>query len=797
MSKKATVYILDSGPNMGQWLKRYEASAFQKSKDAIQQSLEEKLLAGRKTDQISLVIAGTEESDNDLAREQPGQYQHITVMNPIKQPDLELLRNFVNVPQMDSKTNSADVFDALILTVAMIKDFVRHLKYEKRIRLYTTLDGEINWDNIEEVNEMIRAVGIQVSIACLGLNEAKNAGHNANPTVLRNLENFNKLIKDIPNSDIFDLSDAIEESRQFHKKEVRPTPVYRGYLSFGDSSRFPDTSLSLSINMYARVTEAKVPSAKKWSSVSNVGDTKTDDGRESHQVVSESTYRIKAKESNNNNNKNNNGEDDEAYENDNKDEDEDNDGEVQEVEKSELEKAYRFGKNMVVVSEETEQYLKLKTDPSMTVIAIYPSKAFPPQLHMANVYTIVAGVDRPNFAAKAISAFAFALQKSSSVALVRYVYRANVPPKLAILKPCIDDNIEALYFTQVPFAEDYRDFMFNSLDKVITSSGKVITENHPLLPTQDARDAMSAFVKGMALKEPEPENEGKSSYDEKTDEAIIDLEEIYNPHIWLTQKATVARALNSAAPVPDLDPRLKEQFEPSPRLVAKNKENVENLKRALDVKKVDRASKKSKYGVGIEQAVTDNLLPVDQVLDAKQVPESPAIKQEPQNEIRNFMNYETRDISMGQPISDFNAMINNRNEDLVSSAVEKMSSIITTLVTKSFGKRDYDKAYECLQVLRGTAAKEDESEAFNKYMHRLKETCDPGNPDSRRKDFWDMLKEKQMTLISSEEALDSQVSPDEAKRFLEEEQPIRGTIPPESADDDTGMSNEDLLAMME
>ena len=42
-SKKATVYILDSGPNMGHWLKLYEASAFQKSKDAIQQSLEEKV----------------------------------------------------------------------------------------------------------------------------------------------------------------------------------------------------------------------------------------------------------------------------------------------------------------------------------------------------------------------------------------------------------------------------------------------------------------------------------------------------------------------------------------------------------------------------------------------------------------------------------------------------------------------------------------------------------------------------------------------------------------------------------
>ena len=220
--------------------------------------------------------------------------------------------------------------------------------------------------------------------SCLGLNEAKKAGHNANPTVRTNLENFNKLIKDIPNSDIFDLFDAIEESRQFHKKEVRPTPVYRGYLSFGDSARFPDTSLAISINMYARVMEAKVPSAKKWSSVSNVTDSKTDDGRESHQVVSESTYRIKAKENNNanNNNKNNNDEDnddngEDVRENNDKGDrgDDDEDEEVQEVEKSTLEKAYRFGKNMVVVSEETEQHLKLKTDPSMTVIAIYPNKA--------------------------------------------------------------------------------------------------------------------------------------------------------------------------------------------------------------------------------------------------------------------------------------------------------------------------------------------------------------------------------------------------------------------------------------
>ena len=86
---------------------------------------------------------------------------------------------------------------------------------------------------------------------------------------------------------------------------------------------------------------------------------------------------------------------------------------------------------------------------------------------MANVYTIVAGTDRPNFAAKAISAFAFALQKSASVALVRYVSRPNVPPKLAILKPCTDDDIEALYFTQVSFFNSITLLMYQCISLIL------------------------------------------------------------------------------------------------------------------------------------------------------------------------------------------------------------------------------------------------------------------------------------------------------------------------------------------
>ncbi|KAI9497325.1 SPOC like C-terminal domain-containing protein [Zychaea mexicana] len=797
-NKKATVYILDSGPSMGKWLKLHEATAFQKSKEVIQTALEEKLLAGRKTDQVSIVIAGTEESDNHLAVEQPGQYQHITVMSQIKQPDLELVRKFVNVPLLDSKENSADPFDAVILTVAMIKDYVRHLKFEKRIRLFTTLEGNVNWDNIEDVNQMLRGCGIEISIACLGLSDAEELGNRANERVKTNLENWKQLMKDVPNGFLIDLMDAIEESTQFHKKEVRPTPTYRGYLTFGDRVQFPDTSLSVSINMYARTMEAKVPSAGKWSSISNVTGTRNEHGAESHQVASDTVYKVKHLDSGKHaNNEDNDNADDSGHNDDNHA----NEDENIVVEKSELAKAYNFGKEKVVVSPDTEEHLKLKTEPCMTVLGIYHKKAFPPQLQMSNVYTIVGGSDQPVFAAKAISAFAQALGKNNWVALVRHVSRANVPPRLGILKPVLREDIDALYFVRVPFAEDYRDFTFSSLDKVFTESGKEITEDHPLLPTQDVRDAMSAFVKGMTIKEPVYADDDKGDDETDEEDAMIEIDEIYNPQLWLTQKAMIARALNPAAAIPELDPRLKQQFDQPAKLIAKNKNSIENLKRVLNVKKVDRASKRKRYGgIDADQGVPENLLPLDQVLQTQQqrVPEM-HIKQEEQtgSEIRALFNKETREITMENPKRDFTNMINNREEDLVTSAVEQMCVIITKLVTQSFGDRDYEQAFECLECLRSTAAKEDESEAFNKYLYQLKNTCDPSNPQSHRRGFWDIMKNKRLTLITNEEAPDSNVTSGEARTFLEEEKPTRSTGPQESMDDDNGPSNEDLFDMLE
>lgn len=68
----------------------------------------------------------------------------------------------------------------------------------------------------------------------------------------------------------------------------------------------------------------------------------------------------------------------------------------------------------------------------------------------------------------------------------------------------------------------------------------------------------------------------------------LDPEETYNPRLWLVNKAITTRALNPAAPIPEIDPRLAKQLEPIPKLLERSKESVSRLKRLLNIKQGKR-----------------------------------------------------------------------------------------------------------------------------------------------------------------------------------------------------------------
>ncbi|KAI9302799.1 SPOC like C-terminal domain-containing protein, partial [Cunninghamella echinulata] len=622
------------------------------------------------------------ETSNVLAEEVNDQYLHVTTFCEIKQPDLALLRQLVNVTASDSITSKADILDALILATHTISVECGRLKYNKQIVLITDSVDEIDWRDMEDVINMLKAEEIKLVI--IGVDFDKDGILN-NET---NQEGWSNIIKNIPNGSIHSLSEAYESTQEFKTKEMRPTPIFRGFLHLGNNETYGTRALTASVNMYAYTSEVKPPAAKKWSTLSDLNlanreSLSTSDSmatKPSYRVETERRYRIK-----------NIGDISSTQ----------MDVDINALTDDAMEKAYCFGKSLVQVTREEEDALVLPTSPGMWIHGFYKKSAVPQSYFLSNVYSIVAGNYDTKIAGTIISTLARSLYEREEVALVRYVSRPNNPPKMGVLFPYIDIDINVLQFCQVPFSEDFRQFTFPSLDKVITKNGTVLTEDHPLLPDKDMKKAIS-----------------KDGCEEP-----YAPEDCYNPVIWLTNTAIKARALNDAAPIPKLNSKLKRQFEIIPNLFNQNEQLINDMEKLFNVKKDDVIGDINSY-----QA------------NKFSTPSLSSQKEQYQDTNMSFLqvvnkNDDIRKVTTETPIDDFNAMLQNRQVDLVT-----------------------DAAIRCLKVLREAASKENEAKLFNQCMHQLKQIVDLSNPDALHLDFWHLLQKQNITLITKEEADDDEVA---------------------------------------
>ena len=118
-------------------------------------------------------------------------------------------------------------------------------------------------------------------------------------------------------------------------------------------------------------------------------------------------------------------------------------------------------------------------------------------MHMSVSNVIIAQKTNPK-AILALSSLIHALFELESYAVARLVPKDNKDPLLVLLAPSIEADYECLLDVQLPFAEDVRPYKFPPLDRVVTVSGKIITE-HRNLPTDDLKSAMSDYVDKMDL----------------------------------------------------------------------------------------------------------------------------------------------------------------------------------------------------------------------------------------------------------------------------------------------------------
>jgi ATP-dependent DNA helicase 2 subunit 2 len=98
----------------------------------------------------------------------------------------------------------------------------------------------------------------------------------------------------------------------------------------------------------------------------------------------------------------------------------------------------------------------------------------------------------------AMSSLVRALHETESYGVARLVLKDMKDPQVVLLAPLIEPGLDALIDVTLPFAEDIRVYQFPPLDKVITTSGAILSQ-HRNLPSQSLLDAMSDYVDAMDL----------------------------------------------------------------------------------------------------------------------------------------------------------------------------------------------------------------------------------------------------------------------------------------------------------
>ena len=177
----------------------------------------------------------------------------------------------------------------------------------------------------------------------------------------------------------------------------------------------------------------------------------------------------------------------------------------------------------------------------------------------------------------ALSSLIHALFELDSYAVARVVKKDGAGPLLTLLSPSVEKDYECLIENQLPFSEDVRSYRFPPIDKIVTVSGKVLTQ-HRNLPSKDLLEAMNNFVDKMDISHFDRTDEGEPA-------EYMPLEDAFSPILHRIEQAKRWRAVRPMEPVPPIPDVLLKYSKQPEELQEKAKTALATLMKAADVKK--------------------------------------------------------------------------------------------------------------------------------------------------------------------------------------------------------------------
>lgn len=598
----------------------------------------------------------------------------------------------------------------------MIVTYCKKLKYKRKIVLVTNGQGWMSNEDLDQITKKIKEDNIDLVVLGTDFDDPEYGfkEEGKDPRKAENEALLRGLVEDC-NGAFGTLEQAVSEMDIPRAKRVRTVATFKGFLQLGNPEEY-DTALRIPVERYYRTYVAKPPSASSFVLRSDVG-AEGEQGESSQlpksppeggaltSVRNLRTYEVP---------------------------DENAPGGKFDVEREELAKGYEYGRTAVHISETDENITTLETYAALELVGFIQTDKYDRYMHMSTT-NIIIGQRGNDKASLALSSFIHALFELECYAVARLVVKENKPPVMVLLAPSIEPDYECLLEVQLPFAEDVRTYRFPPLDKVITVSGKVVTE-HRNLPNKDLLDAMSEYVDSMELVDTDETGNPVEG---------LPIDDSFSPVLHRIDSAIRYRAIHPDDPVLPPSKNLTKLSQPPQDLVEKSKAYLQKLMEAADVKKVPPKVKGRKRIRESEKPLSG--LDVDALLHQEK-----RARISPTNAIPEFK----QTLTQAETI------------ETIKDAVKQMTSIIEDQIKNSLGDANYDRVIEEMGVMREELISFEEPALYNDFLRQLKDKLLKEELGGDRRELWWLLRRSQLGLINQRESDQSDVTEEQAKEFL-------------------------------
>ncbi|KAL6007972.1 ATP-dependent DNA helicase II subunit 2 [Asimina triloba] len=757
---EALVLLLDVGPSMHDLLPEIEKVERQTIK-----GLHDLLLLGQlrwktrsvldvyKLGNINNVPSHVQKNcktDNDLTKEVGG-YEHVAVLQQIKVVDSDTVDALQKLPRgsacgdciqdlmsldcfagvyffpgfVINSLTTLLVMDAIVVGMdLLIKKFGTSSKGKQRLCLITSAKDPIKEpyegtkeDQIDTISAQMKSHGMRLDCIVARGKLKGTADHKIMDENDHLLNRFSK--KTI--SKTVHVDSPISLRGALRTRNISPVTIYRGDLELCPS-------MKIKVWVYKKTSEEKFPTLKKYSDKAP-----SNDRFATHEVKIDIEYR--------------------SFEDSNK-----------VIPPEQRIKGYRYGPQVVPISSAEWEAVKFRPEKSVKLLGFTDASNIMRHYYMkdANVFIPEPGNTK---AILAVSSLARAMKEMNKVAILRCVWRQGqgsvvigvLTPNLSTMHNIVSSIPDSFYFNVLPFAEDVREFQFPSFSNFPSS----------WLPNNQQQEAADNLVQMLDLAPAGTEEVLQPDFTPNPVLEYVFFQRFYN---FLELKSK-----HPDADVPPLDPTLKQIMEPDPYLLSQNQSVVANFRKQFELKGNPKVEVNSTAPIFIWFAVFSKSIVLQKKKSRLLWKDKPSASDEKRGAeddesdvqsvklIENSSKIKVEEIGDLTPVQDFDAMMACRDScEWVSKAIKGMKARISALLDTLSEGSNYDTAIECLLALRRGCVLEQEPKEFNQFMHDLSKKCE----EKGFKRFWELIIAKHITFISKDEAKDSDISDDEAKKFL-------------------------------